>query len=52
MRLLDQTAAGLAVLERAVDRPVDLSVQAGRLLDLSLELKQYWQAYQNARIEG
>lgn len=52
VRLLDQTDAGLAVLERAVDRPVDLSVQAGRLLDLSLELKQYWQAYQNARIEG
>ncbi|MCC6469154.1 MAG: hypothetical protein IT563_12615 [Alphaproteobacteria bacterium] len=52
VRLLDQTDASLAALERAVDKPVDLSMQAGRILDLSLELKQYWQAYQDARTEG
>ena len=52
VRLLDQTDSSLVALETAVERPVDFVGEANRMLDIALDLRQHWDAYQNARSEG
>jgi len=52
VRLIDQTYNTLVALETAEDRPIDFVGEANRMLDIALDLKQHWVAYQNARSEG
>lgn len=52
VRLLDQTDHSLAALQTAVDQPIDFVAQSNRILDIAIDLKQHWVAYQNARAEA
>ena len=48
-RLIDQLNRTMTILQAAVDKPADFSAQTSRILDIALDLKQHWIAYQDAR---
>jgi len=52
VRLLDQTDNSLRALESALDKPIDFTLEANRILDVVLDLRAHWVAYQNARAEA
>jgi hypothetical protein len=52
VRLIDQTGDNLYELERAVDQPIDFVAETNRMLDIALDLRQHWSAYQNAKTAG
>jgi hypothetical protein len=48
-RLIDQLNRTMTTLQAAVNKPADFSAQTSRILDVALDLKQHWIAYQDAR---
>ena len=48
-RLINQMDRSLVTLQTAVDRPRDFEAEATRIVDVVLDLKQHWAAYQDAR---
>ena len=50
--LLGRLNGSITNLENAVDKPIEFSVQANRILDIAFTLKQHWTAYENARREA
>jgi hypothetical protein len=48
-RLIDQLNRTMTTLQAAVNKPADFSAQTSRILDVALDLKQHWVAYQDAR---
>lgn len=50
--LLVRMNASITDLENAVDKPIEFSVEANRILDIAFTFKQHWTAYENARREA